>query len=68
MGIAAVLLSALCAADYLQVVVSIVRRPAKGEPLCVPALVCAVALLMALATLALGIYPPILAWVSRLGL
>ncbi len=66
-AVLAVLLSALCAADYLQVILTIPRAPRHDAPLRVPPYVLVLLLIAALALLALGIYPqPFGAWAAAI--
>ncbi|NLG27666.1 MAG: hypothetical protein GX557_07120 [Chloroflexi bacterium] len=65
LALAALVLSALCAAEYLPLVLRVVRAPASDAPLRVPAYVCTLLLVAAVALLALGVFPQsFAAWVT----
>ena len=63
----AVVLSALCAADYLQEILRLARSGAEDAPLREPELGHALLLVAALALLVLGVFPqPFGAWVAAI--
>jgi NADH-quinone oxidoreductase subunit N len=65
LALAGLVVSALCAAEYLPLILPIARAPERDAPLRSPAYVCALLLITAVALFTLGIYPrPFGAWVT----